>query len=275
MLNRLAKQTIRRVAGMFGCEIRRIDKAGSNSAHAGPFQPYLEHFTIAGVQFSFWVGDANGKAWYHQSGHGKLAEETESARLLKPGDRVLEIGAHHGFTAMFISKLIGESGFILAVEPSPFNAMMASAQVGLNAAANCKVIQAAASDRKGNAKVSLLSNSSVTDSPEGIDVPTITVDELDAEYGPFNVLKIDVEGFERTVLAGAAKLLQRHPKIMLEVHSPYLSNFGTTMREVLGMLDSSYQGTYVRRDAPFTVVPYSAETHPADDITNLFLESTV
>jgi FkbM family methyltransferase len=57
---------------------------------------------------------------------------------------VLEIGAHHGFTAMLLSKLVGEQGFVLSVEPSPFNAMMATAQIGLNRAANCRVLQAAA-----------------------------------------------------------------------------------------------------------------------------------
>ena len=57
-----------------------------------------------------------------------------TARLIQPGDKVLDIGAHHGLEAMLFSKLVGERGFVLAIEPIPFNTMMAWAQVGLNGA---------------------------------------------------------------------------------------------------------------------------------------------
>jgi FkbM family methyltransferase len=262
------KRLIQKTANALGYEVRRNSVAPPPSS---VFQPYVEHFSIAGVAFDVWIGDPTGKEWYTPEQHTHLAEHTETARLVHPGDRVLEIGAHHGFTAMLLSKLVGEQGFVLSVEPSPFNAMMATAQIGLNRAANCRVLQAAASDRKGRSRISRDSNAMVTDSADGIEVAALTVDEIDSMSGPFNVLKIDVEGFERQVLAGAAGLLQREPAILLELHSPFLHLFGSTPESVLHFLGASYAGTFVPRDARDQVHAFAAETLPRDVIVNLFL----
>ena len=242
-------------------------------ASMGGFQPFVEEVSLAGVTFAFWVGDVTAQKWYNPAEHQSFSEHTETARLIRPGDRVLEIGSHHGFTAMLLSKLVGNAGFVLAVEPSPFNAIMTSAQVTLNRARNCHVIQAAASDRKGRTKISTQSNSRVTDSDHGIEVPTVRVDDLDAEFGPFDVLKVDVEGFEQQVLKGASALLSRLPRIMLELHSPYLSEFGSSIEGVLNMLSSRYRGSFVPRNAREQVYSYPAQCVPLDDVVNLFLQT--
>ncbi len=261
------KRFIKQCLGHLGFELRR---KGFNIS-AGTFQPFVEKVAIAGVEFSFWVGDSVGKEWYEPTEQRGFSEHSETARLVKRGDRVLEIGAHHGFTMMLLSKLVGREGWVLAVEPSPFNAMISLAQLGLNAATNCRVIQAAASDRKGSTRITIDSNSMVTESAKGIEVTAVTVDDLDSTWGPFDVLKVDVEGFERQVLTGASKLLQRGPRIILELHSPYLSRFGSTMEEVLRLLSPTYKGTFVPRNARDQVYAFSCEKIPRDDIVNLFL----
>ena len=260
------RRFIKRTLAEHGFELHRKGVRDS-----GSFQPFIERVSIAGAEFSFWVGDSIGAQWYKPEEHQGFAEHMETARLLRPGDRVLEIGSHHGFMTMLLSRLVGEDGFVLAIEPSPFNAMMASAQVGLNAATNCRVMQAAASDRKGMTRISFESNANVTDSFEGIEVPTLTADELDSAYGPFDVLKIDVEGFESQVLAGASALLRRSPRIILELHSPNLAQFNCTSESVLRLLDPAYHGTFVTRKERDRVHPFPAESIPADDIVNLFV----
>lgn len=262
------KQFIKQSLDHLGFELHRKALA---TVPSGDFQPFVEKVSVAGVEFCFWVGDRVGEEWYKPTDHQGYSEHTETARLLRLGDRVLEIGAHHGFYTMLLSKLVGDEGFVLAVEPSPFNAMMASAQVGLNAAANCRVIQAAASDRKGKTRISFESNALVTDSANGIEVDMITADELDSAFGPFHVLKIDVEGFERQVLAGASMLLRRRPRVMLELHSPHLHKFGSSIGDVLGLLGPSYEGTLIPRNARDRVCSFSQGEIPHDDIVNLFL----
>jgi FkbM family methyltransferase len=265
-MKRLIKQSL----SHFGFELRR---KGLSAVASEQFQPFVEKVSIAGVEFSFWVGDSVGMEWYEPAVHQSLSEHSETARLVRLGDRILEIGAHHGFTAMLLSKLVGDEGFVLAVEPSPFNAMMAWAQIGLNAVVNCRVIQAAASDHAGSARISFQSNSTVTDSVEGMKVDTVTADELDSAFGPFDVLKIDVEGFERQVLAGASTLLRRRPRIILELHSAQLSAFGSSIGDVLNLLGPSYSGTFVPRSARDSVHVFSTDKIPHDDIVNLFLTS--
>jgi FkbM family methyltransferase len=262
-MNKLVQHTL----GRMGLELRRKIPPKADAA----FQPFVQEVSLAGVSFSFWVGDPTGKLWYNPEDHQQFAEHNETARLVKPGNKVLEIGTHHGFYGMVLSKLVGDGGFVLGVEPSPFNAMMASAQIGLNRASNFKILQAAASDRSGSVHISRQSNAIITADRDTIEVPAVTVDELDARFGPFDVLKVDVEGFERQVLTGASKLLQKRPRILLELHSPdMLSAFGSTMGTVLDLLAPSYQGTFISRDERRRIYRFPAEK-PRDVIVNLFL----
>jgi hypothetical protein len=105
-----------------------------------------------------------------------------------------------------------------------------------------------------------------------MEVAALTVDELDSTYGPFNALKIDVEGFEHQVLKRAAKLLSRHPKILLELHSQLLPLFGSSVEAVLDLLGPAYEGTFMPRVGAWDrVYPYPEEKVPTDVIVNLFL----
>jgi len=257
------RQLLQKAIGRFGYELRRKRPV---------FQPYTQHVAIAHVEFDFWVGDATGKEWYSQD-HGGFAEHTETARLVQPGDCVLEVGAHHGFLTMLLSRLVGPEGFVLAVEPSPFNAMMAVAQIGLNGAVNSRVLQVAAGERSGRLKISQDSNASVSRAPDGIEVEARTIDEMDMEFGPFDVLKVDVEGFEYFVLLGGLQLLQRRPKLILEVHPRALAAFGSSTDALIALLDPAYRGTFVPRDARRQVLPFPSEKLPSGEIANLFLRA--
>jgi FkbM family methyltransferase len=254
------KQLIQNTVGRLGYELRRKRPA---------FRPFIEEVSLAGVTFQFWVGDPIGIQWYNPEGHRRAAEPRETARLLRPGDRVLDIGAHHGFEAMLFSKLVGPQGFVLSVEPFPFNAMLAWAQVGLNRADNCEILQAAVGARSGELCISPETDSRVLKS--GLTVPAFTVDELSSKYGPFTAVKIDVEGFEYEVLKGATEFLASRPKILLELHAELLPLYGSSVEQVLAMLPS-YEGTFMPRVGDWTAVsPYPAEKIPTDVNMNLFL----
>jgi FkbM family methyltransferase len=173
---------------------------------------------------------------------------------------------------MLLSKLVGERGFVLAVEPSSFNAMIANAQIGLNRVTNCQVVQAAVSDRKGNIKFSqgdLEAERIAIGS--GVDVPSVTADELDALFGPFDMLKIDVQGFEYQVLQGAENILRRSPRIVLELHGQEIGLYGHTGKEVLALLDSRYTGTFVSWDARDKVYPFPDGRFNPEEVASLFL----
>jgi FkbM family methyltransferase len=235
--------------------------------------PLVQKLEVQGVAFEYWVADLTAQAWYPPGSWGDVAERGETERLIKPGDRVLEIGAHHGIYMLLLAKLVGPDGFVLSVEAHPFNAMIANAQIALNGLGNCRLIHAAASNRPGVVEISDQSNGNVVAS-NGIRIPAITGDELDAQFGPFTVLKVDVEGYEAVVLDGCKKILSRHPRVSLEVHPALLPSFGTTLDELLERIPAQYNGTMILRSdrvGQSAVRPFHRETLPEDEIVNLFL----
>jgi FkbM family methyltransferase len=239
--------------------------------------PFVRKVETQGIAIEYWVADETAQAWYPPAAFSDLgemgAEMGETRRLIKPGDRILEIGAHHGIYMLLLAKLVGPEGFVLSVEAHPFNAMIADAQIALNGLGNCRLIHAAASDRPGSLQMSSDSNASVMESV-GIRVPALTGDELDARFGPFTVLKVDVEGYEGVVLDGCKEILSRDPRLLLEVHSPLLSSYGTSMNELLEKIPARYDGTMIlrsNRKGQSAIRPFRPETLPVEEIVNLFL----
>ena len=51
--------------------------------------------------------------------------------------------------------------------------------------------------------------------PKAIKIPIVTIDALRGEFGPIDLMKIDVEGHEESVLAGAQKAIGNDQPIIL------------------------------------------------------------
>lgn len=155
-----------------------------------------------------------------------VAGEMELAMLdrwIKPGDLLLDVGAHHGVYAWQAQRL---GARVIAFEPNPLSLKRLRAICGNS----LEVRGAAVSDRVGSARMSV--PRSVTElstlrpdaqaDAEAFEVPTITIDSLG--IGPVAFIKIDVEGHEEQVLAGARQTLWRDlPVLLVEIeerHNP-------------------------------------------------------
>lgn len=157
---------------------------------------------------------------------------------LKPGDTFWDIGANWGFISLPASRIVGTSGRVVAVEPSPANLAWLKRHILLNQCENIvTVVEAAVCEQNGGlVSLSLLndgnspsnslmfSGSVNEESPkvsQKIDVPAINLDSLlvEQERSP-KLVKIDVEGAELKVLEGATQLLnsEKAPIILLAVH---------------------------------------------------------
>jgi FkbM family methyltransferase len=220
-----------------------------------------------------WMGNADTAQWYRADEWRKTSELAELRRLVTTGDRVLEIGAHQGFTGLLCAAFAGPEGTVISVEAFPFNAMVAQAQLAANPALkNLQFLNAAASDRPGTVRIARRHNSSVAAGGGGIEVPALTGDSLDEEHGPFDVLKLDVEGFESSALKGCRAILARRPKLAIELHMDTLGNFGSSVNEVMELIDAAtYQGTMFIRPDYFTTKPFSLADIPKTGIANIFL----
>ena len=154
----------------------------------------------------------------------------------KPGDVVLDCGAHHGFASLLFSSWVGESGRITAFEPLPHNADIVQKNIELNSATNIVLERKAVGSRHGRTKIAGISNSSILHAQEsGVDVEVVCLDDY-AHLSP-TFLKIDVEGFEAEVLKGAQTILATKPKLALEIHTDQLGQYDTSVAELFGLLD--------------------------------------
>lgn len=230
----------------------------------------VKKLNVSNYSFDFWFANRCSYSWY-DSPWDDYFEFTELNKLLSPGDSVLEIGCHQGFTSLFLSKIVQDSGKCVSLEAHPENAMIAMAQSHLNQQSNLQVLWFAGSNQKGSVRISNDTNSKILSEGEGIEVPTITADEIDEKYGPFNVLKLDVEGAERIVLEGSKKILSRKPKIALELHMPEFKNPEAEVLKIKELLDASeYEGRAYDRDG--NEVEFNFSAFKPDMVYNLYLQ---
>jgi FkbM family methyltransferase len=149
------------------------------------------------------------------------------ACLVGPGDRCVDVGANIGVHTVRLAKLAGPTGEIIAIEPDGELAHRARRNVMINDLSNAKVVVAAATDHPAEslrlyrpdagdtnkARASLLEHSYLTG--EAATVPGVTIDEICG--GPVRLIKIDVEGYEVPVVAGAAATIARdRPSVIFE-----------------------------------------------------------
>jgi FkbM family methyltransferase len=177
-------------------------------------------------------GPMRGMRWIIGSGdHGywlgsyELEFQHRFAKIVQPRDIVLDIGAHVGYYTLLASKLVGTHGHVYSFEPLPRNAEYIERHIRLNRLQNVTFSQIAISSHSGTASFGGgVSSSTGRLSKDGdLEVRTSTLDELidsDTIETP-QIIKIDVEGAERSVLEGAKLVLQKHhPILFLATHGP-------------------------------------------------------
>lgn len=147
--------------------------------------------------------------------------------VLKPGSTFLDIGGNKGDFALFAAGLVGPQGRVVCFEPHPENAGWIRKSVELNGFAYLAVEELALADRDGEATLNIGGKSGQHSFEArkrdrgSVPVRTMTLDHFAAEAGldRIHAIKIDVEGAEDLVIAGAAELLARdRPVLFLDVH---------------------------------------------------------
>jgi len=160
-------------------------------------------------------------------------------KTIRRGDIVYDIGAHFGFYSLIASRAVGNQGRVYAFEPDPYNCNVLRQHVLLNKITNVTLIPAAISHRCGKSKFTYGSGTGIghlsEQGEEGdIEVDTFSIDQLIREKVilPPNVIKIDVEGAEMSVLKGASHTINLHcPIIFVSIHEASRSEEIDAMRE--------------------------------------------
>ncbi len=150
-------------------------------------------------------------------------------------DVAYDVGAHHGFMSLVLSKLVGKMGRVFAFEPIPENRVVIDRLIDMNRLDQViQVIPLALAESNGNKRMLLRECSSMHQLEEAyqgkgsnvystVDVESCTLDSFIFEGGnPIpQLIKIDVEGAEELVLKGALKTLAIYkPVMVIEIHGP-------------------------------------------------------
>lgn len=147
--------------------------------------------------------------------------------LLKPGDVMLDIGAHVGYYTLLAAKLVGASGKVYAFEPEPENYATLLRNIELNKLDNVVAVRKAISNRNTPCQffLSQLDNGNHSlvhlGLPEKgtISVETTTLDQFLEEVGwpRIDIIKMDIEGSELAALEGMEKFFARAQQIRLVI----------------------------------------------------------
>jgi len=149
---------------------------------------------------------------------------------LRPGDRVIDAGANVGFFSILASKLVGDSGQVYSFEPVSEANMILKNNIEINDSNNIEVVEKALGDKAGEVEFyidgeGLFEGSSVVIKPQKEvsrrKIIQTTIDEfvLSQNLDRIDFIKVDIEGAERCLLAGAEKTIKKYrPKIAIRTY---------------------------------------------------------
>ena len=154
-------------------------------------------------------------AWFH--------------RNARPSETWIDVGAHYGYTALALSRIVGPSGRVLAFEPVASTAHCLERTRVLNRLTQLTVLPVALDGCSERQRVSLptfrgMADSTLVNSKHDTQsIESISFDALWATLAGgdpvVHGVKIDVQGMEIEVLKGMQEMLRRSkPVIAVELH---------------------------------------------------------
>tara|TARA_B100000029_G_scaffold164047_1_gene160129 strand:- start:255 stop:1088 length:834 start_codon:yes stop_codon:yes gene_type:complete len=177
-------------------------------------------------------------------------EKAETAfiqRTLKSGMTVLDVGANIGYYTALAARRVGPNGRVIALEPDPESYEFLQQTIAANEVGNVDSFQCAAAERKDSMTL-YISHDNRGDNrlyePDPrwpkVTVPARPADDVLKEAGidTIDFIKIDVQGFEASVIAGLKTTLDQSPNLTLitEFWPQGLRDAGSDPRDYLKQL---------------------------------------
>lgn len=192
----------------------------------------------------------NDRIWHYEIGERRFL-----SRYLQPGMTVIDIGAHVGLYTLLAARKVSPNGRVIAFEPSPRERTFLHLHLLMNRCPNVQVEPFALADQKGSMTLFIYNSTSLElgntmlnslrrqawELPcRAISVPVTTLDAYLSERGIDRVdfVKIDTEGAEASILAGAKRFLtsRLRPLLMVELNDAVTKPWGYPARTILDTL---------------------------------------
>jgi FkbM family methyltransferase len=187
-------------------------------------------------------------------------------KVLRPGMVFIDVGANDGYYTLFAAQKVGKGGRVLAVEPSTRERINLKRNIARNGLANVTVVPVALGATCGTAELRLAQgahsghNTLGRFANDGVQAERVeqvqvrTLDDVVAEQklGRIDVIKIDVEGAEASVIAGGrSALCTMRPLIVLEISDKALRGQGSDAQKLIAT---------VRGELGYDIGVFSAQT---------------
>jgi len=184
--------------------------------------------------------------------------------ILKKGMTVWDLGANIGYYAIMEARLVGDTGKVYAVEPSPTNIDLLRKNITLNRCDGLiELTPVGISNRNGEAEFYLSEMSNVNTfhpdvqgggravhlSGKSIRVPIQDVETFIQGKRPVDLVRMDIEGHEVEVFESILHAVANQgfrATILFETHFPKYDNATHNMREKLeGLFALGYRPTII------------------------------
>lgn len=156
------------------------------------------------------------EAWFEK-------ETAFLASWLKPGMTALDVGANLGVYSLPMARVLAPHGQVFAYEPASEPRRLLALSKARNKTANLHIIAAALSDGEREGQL-VLGNSSELNSLQGsgptekVQITSLDAEQTSRNWGAIDFIKIDAEGEEERILAGAQAFFSEHsPLVMFEI----------------------------------------------------------
>lgn len=197
------------------------------------------------------------------------------SQLIQPGSTVLDIGAHYGFYAIPLSRIVGEKGQVRAFEPVPFSCeilIFILKKLHIN---NVQCHNVALSDKNETLNMVLEENKTILgyntmcshidpdQTRDGrkrhVQVEARRFDDMALDKSSCRFIKCDVEGAELMVFRGMEQFLRTaRPFIMVEIEENWTQRFGHPAGAVVAYLNRQRYDAFILAGGKFK---------PADDVS--------
>lgn len=157
------------------------------------------------------------------------ANQEAYARLVRPGDTVIDGGANWGVHTLYLARLTGITGRVHAFEPHPLVIEELRCNVSLNSLSQVTVHQCGLLDADSElpfvfgAATKSSHIAAANETGQTVVVPCRTLDSMVVGMGleSLRLIKLDVEGAESRALRGAKDTIARfRPHLIIELHTP-------------------------------------------------------
>lgn len=228
---------------------RKLDDYSVNSKTT--VQGYRGGVTCVQVgQFLMGIPSEEWRLAMYLSRYGAFEKGTELlfSKTIQKGMTVLDVGANLG---IYTLHALSKDCIVYSFEPTPRTFRLLQENVRVNGFAEsgkAHLIQAAVGQNTGTCRFAtyddVCGHNSIyglsKEDAEVIEVPMVSLDERFAPGTKIDVIKIDVEGAERLVFRGMARILQENPqiKIFMEFAPEHLLRAGVDPKEMLDYLSS-------------------------------------